>query len=426
MNEPGGRGRETRLLLMTIAVSLGMLLLLARFRFPAAADAEPPAPAPAPLERLAARATYDELAGIMAEFERRVAPSIVTVQLEGERGETLYAPAVRLTPDRAIALVSPNDRVHAGPDGAAPAIVGRDPARGFLVLQVEARPGDIVTTRTGTGRPGPRYLVILEATAQGPAVRPVYVGRTDLVQEPRTGESMLSVAAVQQTVPRGAAVFTLDAQFIGLAGDSAGAVSIIPAERLQTAIASSPPPSGQLAKIGAHVQPLSPALARAAGTLAGVMVTHVDRGSSAAGLLQSTDVVEAIDGKPVTTVAAFDQLLKEHTAGDSVTLSIRRDGKPLAIPVPLAEASATPQNGGSGAVFQTVRGTGVEIISVAPRTPAVRAGLQRGDLVTALNGEAAPDPADLERAYRAAKSGQALLLTVQRGAQYRVMALEKP
>lgn len=426
MNEPGGRGRETRLLLMTIAVSLGMLLLLARFRFPEAADAAPPAPAPAPLERLAARATFDELAGIMADFERRVAPSIVAVQLEGERGETLYAPAVRLTPDRAIALVGPNDRVQAGPAGAAPAIVGRDPARGFLVLQVEARPGDIVAMRTGTGRPGPRYLVILEATAQGPAVRPVYVGRTDLVQDPRTGESMLNVAAVQQTVPRGAAVFTLDAQFIGLASDSAGAVSIIPAERLQTAIASSPPPSGQLARVGAHVQPLSPALARAAGTSAGVMVTHVDRGSSAAGLLRSTDVVEAIDGKPVTTVAAFDQLLKEHAAGDSVTLSIRRAGKPIAIPLPVADASTTPQNGSSGAVFQTVRGTGVEVISVAPRTPAARAELQRGDLITALNGEPAPDPADLERAYRTAKSGQALLLTVQRGSQYRVTALEKP
>jgi S1-C subfamily serine protease len=86
----------------------------------------------------------------------------------------------------------------------------------------------------------------------------------------------------------------------------------------------------------------------------------------------------------------------------------------------------TPHDAAPGAIFQNVQGTGVEVISVLARGPAGAAGLQRGDLVIALNGEPAPDPATLSRAYRSLKPGQALLLTIQRGSQYRVLALEKP
>jgi S1-C subfamily serine protease len=426
MNAPTTGGRETRLLLMTIGVSVGMLLLLAQFRFPEAAD-PPPAPAAAPLERLAARATYDELAGIMAEVERRVAPSIVPIRLDGDRGETLYAPAVRLTPDRAIALVGPNDRVVTPPGETPPTIVGRDPTRGFLVLQVEPRPGDVVTVRAGTARPGPRYLVVVEATREGAAVRPVYVGRTDIVQDTRGGDPVLIIAAAQQTVPRGSAIFTIDAEFLGLAADSAGAVTIVPAERLQTAIASAPAPSEEIAKLGIHAQPLSPAVARAAGAKSGIVVTHVETGSIAHDALQTTDVIEAIDGKPVTTVPEFEQLLQApREPAAPLSLSIRRSGKPLTIELPAAGSVPTPHDAAPGAIFQNVQGTGVEVISVLARGPAGAAGLQRGDLVIALNGEPAPDPAALYRAYRALKPGQAVLLTIQRGSQYRVFALEKP
>jgi S1-C subfamily serine protease len=55
----------------------------------------------------------------------------------------------------------------------------------------------------------------------------------------------------------------------------------------------------------------------------------------------------------------------------------------------------------------------------------MRAGLQRGDLVVALNGEALPDAAAVERAYQRAAPGAALLLTIQRGSSPRVVALEK-
>src|SRR6185437_9473543 len=69
--------RETRLLLLTIAVSVGALLLLSRFRFPAQAPIV--TPSPPPLERLAARATYDELADIITQLQARLEPGLVVL-----------------------------------------------------------------------------------------------------------------------------------------------------------------------------------------------------------------------------------------------------------------------------------------------------------------------------------------------------------
>ena len=97
-----GSGRETRLLLVTIAVSVATLLLLARFRFPAD-EVQPTDPAPAPPERLAARATYDELAGIMADLERRIAPSLEVLAVHTDRPGVVHVVAPRLTADRAVA-----------------------------------------------------------------------------------------------------------------------------------------------------------------------------------------------------------------------------------------------------------------------------------------------------------------------------------
>ena len=56
---------------------------------------------------------------------------------------------------------------------------------------------------------------------------------------------------------------------------------------------------------------------------------------------------------------------------------------------------------------------------------AERGGLTQGDLVIALDGAQRPDPAVVLKAYSGAKPGTTLLLTVRRGAGYRVLAVEK-
>src|SRR5205814_1197708 len=52
---------------------------------------------------------------------------------------------------------------------------------------------------------------------------------------------------------------------------------------------------------------------------------------------------------------------------------------------------------------------------VMPGTPAAKAGLQRGDVITAVAGQAVSDPRALREAIHRAEAGKEISLTVQRG-----------
>ena len=421
---PRSGGRETRLLLATIAVSVGTLLLLARFRFPAD-EIQPTDPAPAPLERLAARATYDELAGIMADLERRIAPSLAIFALQTERPGTTYVAAPRVTADRAVALVARDERIVGVSSDAPPVIVARDPSLEAAVVQVpEAR--EVVTFRTGQPRPGPRYVAVVEGTPQGPAVRPVYIGRTDMFEDPRGTGALLSVVVAQQTIGRGAAIFNLEGQFIGLASERGGTLTIVPAETLRVIAEQAQPQATLAGDLGIEVQSLTPALARAAGAETGVMVSYVHPGGPAADVVRTSDVVQAIDGTRITTVAGFQQIAHSRAPGADVTIDLVRRGTPLSGKITAASLIGGEPTNDLGAMLRTLTGAGTDVIRVLPEGAAARSGLQPGDIIVALDGRSSPSARDVERAFRTLPPGGALLLTIERAARHRVVTLDKP
>ena len=427
---PAARGRETRLLLVTIAISVGVLLLLARFRFPEQAADRPAEAAPAPLERLAAQATYDELASIMADLERRITPRVWIMRSSspgGGAGPLVVAP--RLTPDRAVALVNPGDTLESATAGTDTEVIGRDPSRGVAVMRVPAVDDGAVTLRTGTPRPGPRYVGVVEPTTQGPVVRPVYVGRMELVSDARTGADQLSLTALQHAVPPGAAIFTLEGVFLGLVRESGDRALVITGEFLRSAMDGAQAPSNQgRVTLGVELQPLTPALSRATGAERGVMVTYVEPAGPSATLLQAGDVVQAIDGAPISTVAEFRRQEASRTPGPTVTVTGVRRGDPLQVAIVPADAAAPVPEApveGPGFISRGVPGAGVEVVTVGRRTPSDSAGLQPGDLIVAVDGQSEPRIADIARQYRAAAPGRALLLTVRRGERHHVLALEK-
>jgi serine protease Do len=424
MAEPGASGRrETRLLLATIGISVGMLLLLARFRFPEEAARQAAEPAPAPLERLAARATYDELAGIMADLERRILPAVITVA--GRVAEsTIYVPAVRLTPDRAVAILSGERRLVAGESEPAPALVLRDAVRELVVI-APPPDGGIPAVPATTGRPGPRYVAVVEAAGTAPSIRPVYIGRTELVSDPRWSEPLLRIAAVQQSVASGSAVFSLDGAFVGLATDVEGRLRIVPAATLRDVAAAAPPAPAVRGELPFEVQPLTDALARAGGAERGVMVSFAPDPNSP---VVSGDVVRSIDGIGVTSVGGFQQVAQSRQPGADVTLEIVRRGKPLTVTVKAIEADAAagpPADRDLGAVLRTVAGAGSEVVTVEPHGAADRAGLRRGDVIVAMDGESEPDAPQIASRFRTAAPRAALLLTVSRDGTHRVLAVEK-
>lgn len=416
-----GARRETRLLLATIAISVGMLLLLARFRFPEEAARQTVEPAPAPLERLAAQATFDELAGIMADLERRILPAITTLAGQDDSG-LAYVPAVRITHERAVALMPGEYRVAKMNGAPAPPILMRDTVRELIVVQAPGGAGAAVPA-TG-GRPGPRYVAVVEASAGALAVRPAYVGRTDASIDPRWSDPLLGISAVQQNIPSGAAVFSLDGAFIGLATGRSGRVTIVPASTLRNIAETAPPEPVSRADLPFEVQPLTPTLSRAAGTKHGVMISYVRDPSLP---VSSGDVVQTIDEQPVTTVGGYQALVQTRKPGAPVRLEIIRRGEPLSVTVTALEADAPPAGAASGfgAVLRPVSGTGAEIVRVESDTPAFRAGLRQGDLIVALDGATQPDPDAVLRRFRAAGEGELLLITVHRDGRHRVVAVEK-
>jgi len=425
----GRQGRETRLLLVTIAISVGVLLLLARFRFPDDGAERPVASAPAPLERLAAEATYEELASIMADLERRVSPRVAVVRTTALAGTSSLVVAPRIAPDRAVVLSRPAERIESADESTPVEVVAHDVTNGVGVLRVPAVDDGAVLIRTGLPRTGPRYVAVVEAAAGGPILRPVYVGRIQLVADARTGAQQLSMVGLQRTLPSGAAIFALDGAFIGLVRDSGDTTTVLTGEFLRTAAGAAPPEtSGARGSFGVEIDPLTPGLTRATGADRGVVIAYVQPGGPADKALQSGDVVQSVDGTQVTTVGEFRHLEGARAPGASVSIAGVRRGSALTAAVTAADAdaiSAIPAVEGPGIVGRHVPGAGTEIVTIGLRSAAAAAGLQAGDLIVSVDGRQAPDTADIANLYRAATPGAALLLTVRRGHRHHVLGLEK-
>lgn len=419
------RSRETRLLLVTIAVSVGVLLLLARFRFPDEAATQTVSSAPAPLERLAARATYDELASIMADLERRIVPRVVIVSTRDAEGHETLVVAPRLLPDRAVALVDGSASLAAAPGSGDLELVGRDEARSVAVVRVPALDDGAVPLRQGQPRTGPRYVAAVEASHTGATVRPVYVARVEMLDE-ADGTQTLLLSGLQQSVSRGSAIFTLDGAFLGLVSQAGDAAVVVSGDTLRAAMdAARPNDRRARASLGVDVDALTAALTRATGADEGVVVVRVHPAGPAAGILQSGDVIESVAGTAVNSVEAFRRAERSLTPGSEVPLAGRRRRSPMNVDVQAVDGVAPATSDGTGLVGRMVPGAGIEVVSVAGGGAADAAGVARGDLIVAIDGEPARDLATLARRFRSAGAGEAVLVTVQRHQRHHVLALEK-
>ena len=442
--------RESRLLLLTLAASVVLLLVLARFRFPEEQGVPtlPVRPPSAPLERLAARATYDELASIVGDLERRIAPALVVLRVEATGGGRLpgaspgdagmrtsvalrWVPGVRVRPDAVLARVELGASVMGivGSD-ARPELQAYDPLRGLAIVRVppvsDAPPS---IWEAGTPRPlSGHYVAVVEGTLGGPTLRPTFLGRADPIVDVRWNGPLLVLGGELQA-PAGSLVFSLDARLVGMSVLEEGSLAIVPAQALLEAVdALTHRPPRQLGDLGIEVQALTPTLAAATDTATGVMVAWVDPEGPAAGLLRFGDVIERIGGTPVGTARAFGILEARVPPGTEVIVRVVRDDE--YVDVAVVAASATPPEDPDraarlGLVMRARTGSGTEIVSVEDGTAGSRAELAPGDLITSIGDQARPTPAQVRRAYADAGEGAWLLVGVLRGDRHIVVALEK-
>lgn len=443
MPGPASWSRETRLLLLTLVVSAGVLAVLAQFRFPEVPRADPPAQ---PLERLAARATYDELAGIVERLDRRIAPSLVVLRtgvpappgprrlrdlLEEPAAASpgRFAPSLRVRPDIAVAQLDPGATIQGvlGDAEAVPLVLAHDPIRRLALVRVPPAADasswqwqSVATVET------PRYVAVVEGTRGGSTLRPIFLGKADRFDEPRW-DAPLVVLGHDALARPGAFVFSLEGGLVGMVVHDGGGLAIAPAGALLRAadelLNSGPPPASDA---GLVVQALTGPLASAVGAVTGVLVVHVEPGSPADGVIEPGDLIESLDGIPAGTPETLLLGIARRRPGASVRLGVRRGATRETVTLELGAAGAMralpPWPG-----FTVEAGpTGSRVRAVEPASAAAEAGLEPGDDITYFAGRPAPSPRDVASLAAAVAEGRRVLVIVTRNGRPHALSLQRP
>jgi serine protease Do len=452
MTSPGRSGfsRETRLLAATIAVSFVVLLVLSRFRFPATTGDPRDGSAAQPLARFAARAAFDDLSLAIRELSGRVNGSLLVVRSvvhgaddqSGRVGEQTvrYLPALRVRDDVAVVLIPPAATVDAVLGVPGPVtIVARDPVRGLTLVRVPSSSAQVLTIREGQ-QPlaAPGYVAVAEANAAGTSLRPIFVGRSDGVGDPRWDTPLITIGR-GAAADVGAPVFTLEGRLAGLLTSAEGDPALVPAEVVMASVdrllRGAPATVGD---IGIVAQALDSRLAAATGVTSGAAVAAVRADGPAAQLIQPGDVITAVNGQSIRTPEALRLRVAREAPGRTLTLTVRRDGGFLTGSVTVrarpasegarpsaASAPAAQVDRPLGLTLRAVPGRGSEVLRVQPGSLAELSGLRAADVIVALRATHAPAPEAITAAVAASKPGSAVFLSVERDGQLRLVALQR-
>ena len=189
----------------------------------------------------------------------------------------------------------------------------------------------------------------------------------------------------------------------------------------------------QRGRLGVSVQSLDQDLARSFGmaTPQGALVSQVqdDMPATKAGI-KAGDVILKVDGDTIEDSASLSRLIAGKKPGETVAISLLRDGKSLQVPVALGSmdgglVAASDKGDGeaakSGRLGAVVRqldeqsrralgGGGRGVLVTEVRGAAARAGIRPGDVILAVNSAPVATPADLKRLIAGAGGQIALLV----------------
>ena len=419
--------RETRRLLLTALVAVLTLWTLARVRFP-----DRPAvvnPVPRILDQLTGPPTFADLAGRVGELRLQLSGSLVPVVLVADRPATDtrglpdHAAALRVRDDVAVAVIRPAVRRA----GLSPlGIIGEDRVSGLTVIETatSSRPA-LPILWSPRDLDQPRYVLATATSPHGISLQPAFVGSLAPIDVPYWDGPVWALPT-DVTLSAGALTFTEQGELIGVVAPHERGLAIVPARLLLAAAEQAlEAPQKPAADLGIEVDELTPRLAVAAGAETGVMVTWVDPAGVAASTLQPGDVIQMLNGTPITTPEQWLVRAARTGGGDMVTLTLTRRGAQtsaqLALPKSPRQAPATAL----GLTMRRAPDIGAEVMRVARGSSADDAGLAAGDIITSIGGVAAPTPGQVRSAFASMARGDLLMVALRRGTTHRVVALQR-
>ncbi|MBZ0298469.1 MAG: PDZ domain-containing protein [Anaerolineae bacterium] len=151
---------------------------------------------------------------------------------------------------------------------------------------------------------------------------------------------------------------------------------------------------------------------RLQATDGGVSIVEVVASSPAADAgLMVDDVITAINGTAVAQPVDVAAAIRDLKPGDDVTVSITRDGAAQDISVTLGSVMNQMTEMMGDVVMYN--GENWQVVSLSDSSPLAEAGLQSGDVVTAIDGESYA-PADLANYLSGLAEDATVTLTVER------------
>jgi S1-C subfamily serine protease len=218
------------------------------------------------------------------------------------------------------------------------------------------------------------------------------------------------------------------------------------------------PRRGAKASLGVFVEPPS-----GESEFNGVVVRDVaPDGPAAKAGIQSGDRIVKVGDKEVKRFNELLDILNQHTPGDKLSVQIKRDNEDKTLTVTLGQP--TSQRGAPGVPGERPSGPqlrppqtpgfpgqargaflgvrteelnpdtkqssgvsvdkGVVIADVLPDTPAAKAGLKSGDVVTSFDGKPVSTPAELRNTVQAAGTGKEVTVKFARGKETKEVKVE--
>ncbi len=246
----------------------------------------------------------------------------------------------------------------------------------------------------------------------------------------------------------GGALVDLDGRLIGInsmiysrSGGSMGLGFAIPVNMVKGVVAAARHGGTTVKRpwLGATLQNVSKDIADNLGLdrPTGALVVEVsDVGPAADAGLKRGDVIAAIDGQTVDDAESVGFRLGVKPLGGAAKLKVLRDGRTLDLVLKLASAPEIPPRDAltiqSRSPFQGAEvmnlspavkeelsldgaGQGVVVAAVGDGSAAAEVGVQKGDVVVAVNGQKIATTRDLEKAC--AERSRSWDLTIQRGGE---------